>query len=63
MLTWQKATTVRRIHFFFVDQAYAVAWRDVCSSSTILDGEEIMVDAIFSGEVKAVEDIVMLITT
>lgn len=37
MLTWQKATTVRRIHFFFVDQAVAVAERDVCSFSTMLD--------------------------
>jgi hypothetical protein len=37
MLTWQKATMVRMVHFLLVDHAYAVAERDVCSLSTILE--------------------------
>jgi hypothetical protein len=35
METWQKATTVRRVHFFLADQACAVCRREFCSLSSL----------------------------
>jgi hypothetical protein len=33
MLVWQRATTVRICHFFFVEKAYAVSFKFVASFS------------------------------